>query len=104
MNVWHVEKKTAAFTANAATVYVCDATAAAFAATLPPVTAAMVGSVFFFKKIDASANAVTVTADATGTADLIDGAATAVLAAQYDAVIMVATEVDKWSIFQFGSP
>src|SRR4051794_24480987 len=55
--------KTSAFTADgAATLYSCDATSAAFAATLPP-AATVTGRVYSFKKIDASANAVTVTAN-----------------------------------------
>jgi lysophospholipase L1-like esterase len=61
-------------------VFRCDATAGAIAPVLP--TAAQVaGRTLVFKKIDASANAVTVTR---GDANTIDGATTKVLASQYD--------------------
>jgi hypothetical protein len=62
----------------------CDATSAPIILTLPvtPVT----GAVVIAKKIDTSANAVTVTK---GLGSLIDGATTYVLAAQYDAVSVV---------------
>src|SRR4051812_49353654 len=68
--------KSAAFTADAnGTLYACDATAAAFAATLPP-AASVAGRVYWFKKVDASANAVTVTANG---AETIDGSNTKAL-------------------------
>ncbi len=63
-------------------VILCDATKGAFAITLPApavVHAARQQTPFYIKKIDASANAVTVTG-------AIDGAASNVLAAQYDAI------------------
>lgn len=59
-----------------------DATAGAFAVTLPAASA-VAGQTFWIKKVDASANAVTVTAAGT---DLIDGAATYPLAVQYQSV------------------
>lgn len=74
---------TAAYTAQAHDYTIrADATAAAFSVTLPP-AALLSGKVLTIKKVDASANAVTV--DGNG-AEEIDGAATFSLAAQYDAV------------------
>lgn len=67
-------------------------------ATLPPVVAAMVGLVLIIKKVDAGAGIVTVTADTTGTPDLIDGAATFVLSVQYQSVTLIAAAADTWEI------
>ena len=64
-----------------------DATGGAFAVTLPP-AAELPGWPFRVKKVDASANAVTVTASGT---DLIDGAATYALAVQYQSVTIQST-------------
>jgi hypothetical protein len=84
---------TAATTALAADTFIMgDATAGAFTITLPSAvgqTGEMV-----IKKIDASANAVTV--DGAG-AETIDGAATKVLAAQYDSV-RIASDGANWMI------
>lgn len=76
---------TAAYTALG-TDYVirADATGAAFTVTLPP-AADVKKRTYQVKKVDVSANAVTV--DASG-AELIDGAATFSLAAAYDAVTL----------------
>jgi hypothetical protein len=63
-------------------VATCDATGGAFTVVLPP-AAAVSGRVFTIKKVDASANAVTVDANA---AELIDGAATATLTTQWESV------------------
>lgn len=93
--------KTGNFTVIFEDVVRVDATAGAVAITLPTITMKDIGQMVWVKKVDASANAVTVTR---GGADLIDGAATAVLAGQYDAVILVVTAAAEWSIFQFGSP
>lgn len=62
------------------TLILCDATAGAMTVTLPLADSAR-GHMFIVKKIDASANAVTI--DPAG-AELIDGAATLALAAQWD--------------------
>ena len=70
-----------------------DATSAAFTLTLPA-AATMVGKQFDIKKIDSTANAVTV--DANG-AETIDGATTAVLASQWDAIRIV-TDGTSWGI------
>lgn len=61
-------------------IALCDATAAAFTVALPK-AALFVGTAFTIKKIDASANAVTIDGDG---AETIDGAATVALGAQWD--------------------
>lgn len=61
-------------------VILCDATSAAFTVTLPK-AAMFKGREFDVKKIDASANTITIDGDGSET---IDGAATASLAAQWD--------------------
>ena len=65
------------------TVVLADATAAAFTVTLPTPTS---GRMVTVKKVDASANAVTVGPAA---AETIDGAASATLAAQWDVATFV---------------
>lgn len=60
--------------------FLCDAAAAAFGVVLPA-AATMNGRIFVFKKIDASANAVTITPTSS---ELIDGAASLVISGQYD--------------------
>jgi hypothetical protein len=62
----------------------CDATSAAFTLTLPAV--GCFGLTYTFKKIDSSANAVTIARASSAT---IDGATTYSLAAQYDKVTLV---------------
>ena len=69
--------------------------ATAFAVTLPPAVTAIIGLSFTIKNI--GVGSVTVTADATGTADLIDGAATKVLAT-WAAVTVQCSAADTWII------
>jgi hypothetical protein len=72
--------KTLAYTATSSDFTIlCDATTAAFSVTLPA-AAANPGRIFNVKKIDSSANAVTIQANG---AELIDGANTKVVGAQY---------------------
>ena len=66
-------------------VLLCDATSGAFTVTLPA-TASNSGRRYFIKKVDSSANSVTIDADGD---ELIDDALTAVLTAQYEAVLLV---------------
>ena len=83
----NVVSKSAAHTvADGDDMVICDATSAAFTVTLPSV-ASFAGKQVIIKKVDASANAVTV--DANGS-ETIDGATTQSLAAQYDSVTLVA--------------
>jgi hypothetical protein len=83
--------KTSAFTAGAFVVYSCDATSAAFAATLPP-AATVPGRVYVFKKIDSSGNAVTVTGNG---AETIDGSNTVALSTQW-AKVMIVSNGTSW--------
>lgn len=62
--------KTAAFTAASETVYECDATSAAFTATLPS-AASTTGRMYTFKKTDSSANKITIDGNASETIDQI---------------------------------
>lgn len=88
--------KTAAFTGISQPVnafYPCDATTAAFTATLPAALG-FKGRTILVKKTDASANAVTVDGNASET---IDGAATASLAARYDSALML-SDGSNWHL------
>lgn len=86
--------KTAAFTATMAnSTLLGDATTAAFSFTLPTASTAIYKT-FTFKKIDASANAVTIQASG---AELIDGANTAPILSQY-AAINVQSDGTSWWI------
>ncbi len=84
---------TAAVSISAKNLYLCDATAAAFAATLPTASSAGAGATVFFKKTDVSANTVTVTR---ASSDTIDGATTFVLSARYDWVGLVSDGISAW--------
>lgn len=64
---------------------VCDATSGAITLTLPAASS-FVGQMFWFKKIDASANAVTISRAGS---DTIDGATTYVLSTQYKYVELI---------------
>lgn len=78
--ITNLEHKTAAYTADAEDYTItCDATSAAFTVTLPAASG-ITGRIYVIKKTDASANAVTVDANASET---IDGATTYSLAAQW---------------------
>ena len=86
---------TAAYTVARSVFYVRgDATAAAFAVTLPAALN-MQGRQIAVKKIDASGNAVTVTAAGS---DTIDGSATSSLAAQWNKVHLISNGVDTWEV------
>lgn len=73
-----------------------DATSAAFAITLPAASASIVGRVYEIKKIDSSANAVTITAAGANT---IDGLATIPITTQYRAFKLVCISSTAWGIF-----
>ena len=64
---------------------------------LPALAAGNAGRIYFIKKIDASANAVTITPNVGG-GDLIDGAVTYALSAQYDGVIIQSNGSTEWYI------
>lgn len=87
MRRWATSAKSSAFNADTdMTLYLVDATGGAVTASLPDATTAGDGFVVAVKKLDASANAVTV--DAAG-ADTIDGAANDSIASQYGTMIYV---------------
>lgn len=78
--------KIAGYTATVTdNVILCDATAGAITIDLPAAATAS-GKVLVIKKIDATANTVTIDGD---TGDLIDGAATQVISAQWTAIEIV---------------
>lgn len=88
--------KTAAYTLGANdSIVTADATAAAFAITLPAANSVASGRSYTIKKTDASANAVTLTAAGT---DTIDGAATYALSAQWAAATVVSDGASHWFI------
>ena len=71
-----------------------DATSGAVTASLPTALSKE-GSQIIVKKIDVSANAVTVDADASET---IDGSTTTSLAAQYDSVTVISDGTEWWIV------
>jgi hypothetical protein len=72
-----------------------DATSAAVTVTLP-LSASWRGREIRVKKMDSSGNAVTVSRSGS---DVVDGATSASLASQYDAVTIVADGTTNWDIF-----
>lgn len=76
------------------TVHLVDATTGPVTATLP-LAASAVNQFYYIKKVDVSANAVTVEGNG---AETIDGAANQSLAAQYNA-ITVYSDGTEWFIF-----
>ncbi len=88
-----ITTKTGAYTAaDTDTVIICDATGGAFTVALPA-AGDNTGKVFYLKKIDSSANAVTIDGDG---AETIDDAATLVLNSQYDAAMLVSDGTEWW--------
>lgn len=94
-----IATKTANYTATAAdrTILV-DATGGARTITLPAV-ATHAGQEYVIKKIDATANAVTIDGDGS---DTIDGAATLVLAAQWDGAT-IQNDGSAWYVLAPGA-
>jgi len=89
-----VATKTAAYTMTAADcVILADATTAAFTVTLP--SAANTGMMVHIKKVDSSANAVTISRAGT---DTIEGATTVSLSAQYSSRTLVANGGSLWLV------
>ena len=83
------------YTANALKdcTVIWDASGGACVQNLPAATNS--GKIFYFKKVDSSANTVTVTPDGT---DTIDGAANYVLTAQYESVTVQDCAVGTWYV------
>jgi hypothetical protein len=85
---WALVTKSADFTVLEAMHHIAvNATSAAVAVTLPPVARMGAGREFFLKKVDSSANAVTITPDG---AETIEGTGSASLAAQWDSIRLIA--------------
>lgn len=85
--------KTGNYTAAATdTTIFCDASGGAFTVTLPP-AASPAGKVFYIKKTDSSANAVTIEGDG---AETIDEAATRIITSQYDDVMIQSDGTEWW--------
>lgn len=90
----NVRTEVAVYTATASdTVILCDATGGAFTVNLPA-AAGVTGLILYIKKIDGTANVVTV--DGAG-AETIDGALTQVIAVQYDSITLV-PDGANWSV------
>lgn len=90
-----ISTKTGNYTVqNTDNVLLGDATGGAILFTLPTAASA-VGQVFFFKKIDASLNAVTIQADGV---ELIDGLNTLVINSQFVAATLVSDGTQFWVI------
>ena len=75
-------------------VIICDATSAAFTVTLP-VAADNIGKTYHIKKIDISANAITV--DGNGS-ETIDDGATAIITTQYECITVVSDGTEWWIV------
>jgi hypothetical protein len=102
---WQVVSETTSFVVTAPTTgttttgsnklfYLCDATAGAIIATLPSASSAGDGFTVAFKKVDATAN--TITLQPTGS-DAIDGAINYLLSTQYTDVVLV-SQTSTWYI------
>lgn len=101
---WTAASRTANFSVTARTaassatgsskiIYLCDATSGAITAALPPV-ATCSGLAVAIKKVDSSANTVTLDGD---TSEVIDGATTQVLSARY-ACMVIQSDGTQWNI------
>jgi len=92
---YNIEEKTSGYAADDNDhVITCDASGGAFTVTLPALSAARTGRVYHIKKIDSSANAITIDGDS---AETIDGATTASITTQYDSIMIVAGATE-WHI------
>lgn len=86
-------------TGSARLLYLCNATSGAFAANLPAASTAA-GLTVAFKKTDASANAITITGNAS---DKIDGSGTYSLSSQYSYIVLVCDGA-AWNIIAQTPP
>ena len=91
---WPTVTKTANYSAlTSDSVILCNASSGAFTVTLPT-AASVLGKLYTIKKIDTSANVVTVT---TTSSQTIDGAITNIVATPYESVTVV-SDNSNWSI------
>jgi len=87
LTTWNMLDKSAAYSASFNDFVASDATSAAFTVTLPTVSDANKGKHIIVKKIDSSANIVTVS----GGGGLIDNASTISLSSQFDTLEVVSS-------------
>lgn len=90
-----------ATTGNLRNLFLCDCTSAAIVATLPAADSVDNGYSVAFKKSDVSANGLTITPAGS---DTIDGAASLVIAAQYQSFVVVSDGVSNWNILSGNKP
>jgi len=91
----NIVAKTENYTATAIDdTIICDATGGAFTITLPAASTVS-GKIYNIKKIDVSANAVTIDGDDSET---IDDAATKALSSQYDSLTIQSSGAEWWII------
>lgn len=76
-------------------IILANATAGAFAETLPAASSVSNGFMVIVKKTDSTANAITITPSG---ADTIDGLSTFVISVQYGFVALVSDHVSNWNI------
>lgn len=74
-------------------VLLVDASSAAVTVDLPAISTLATGKTYTVKKIDSSANTVTIDGDGSET---IDGALTVVIASQYDSVTVFHDDTEWW--------
>lgn len=91
--VWYRVAVDGTKTITAGTVFLCDATLGAFSIYLPAASEDP-GRIIVVKKVDVSANAVTVDGDGSET---IDGVTTKTLASQYDSIFL-ASDGAGWNV------
>ena len=90
-----IETVTTAYTVEADKFYIrADATAGAFAVTLPAALNSQ-GRQILIKKVDSSGNAVTVTRAGS---DTIEGSNTVALAGQWDKTHLISNGISSWEI------
>lgn len=91
----NIVKKTEAYTATAIDdTIIGDATGGAFTVTLPAAST-VTGKIYNIKKIDVSANAITIDGDG---AETIDDSATQALSSQYDSLTIQSDGTEYWII------
>ena len=94
--VIQVVAKTGAYTLTAIDDFIeCDASGGAFTITLPAVASTTTGKVYHIKKIDSSANVVTVDGNASET---IDDGTTASITTQYECITIINNGSEWWII------
>lgn len=81
-------------------LYPCDGTTLGFNLSLPAASTAGNGATVYFKKIDASANAITINAAGS---DKIDGASSISISSQYQIIGLTSDGVSAWEVITFAA-